>query len=113
MKVYSIFSVLAIAVTVSACGQSAPKCSDQATTDLVKEISRDELVSQLGQEVSDSIKLKVEAIRTTDFNEKVGSQECAAQLTMSGPGGSESLDITYTSEKTDDGEEFYVTVFGL
>ena len=113
MKIVYVGAALVIIATLGACSQSAPKCSDSETVQLVKEITRDEMVSQLGQEVSDSIKLEVGAIRTTDFNEKTGSQECAAQLSMTGPGGTETADITYTSEKTDAGKEFYVTVYGL
>ena len=40
------------------------------------------------------------------------SLECAANLEVSGPGGTHEAPITYTVEKTDDGD-FYVNVFGL
>ncbi|MEQ5818101.1 hypothetical protein [Halomonas sp. SCS19] len=113
MKFIYAGAVIVAATILGGCSQSAPKCSDNETVALVKEITRDGLVSQFGQEVSDSIQLEVDAIRTTDFNDKTGSQQCAAQLTIKSQGDTETADITYTSELADNGEKFYVTVYGL
>jgi len=95
------------------CSNEAPNCSDSDTTDLVIEIANKELVKSLGEEKTKSIKLSVETIRTKKVNKEVGSFECAADLKIEGPNGSNSLPITYTSELTDDGDSFYVNVFGL
>lgn len=101
---------------LAGCSSSAPKCSDSETTDLVLEISYEELARQLGSDltsVMEKFNLAVNAIRTTDENEKTGAYACAAQLDFIGEGNSESLPITYTVELTDDGEQFYVSVLGL
>ena len=99
-------------VGMTGCDNSAPKCSDQDTQDLVISIAHDELVEPRGEDFANKIKLSLDGIRTTDFNEKTGAQECAAELVMATPEKSMSADITYTSENTDDGN-FYVKVFGL
>jgi len=101
------------ALMLAGCGNSAPKCSDAQTQDLVKDIAKDELIESLGQQAANAVTLGLEGIRTTDFSEKTGAQECAAELTFTGPAGTNKLDITYTSENTDDAKNFYVTVYGL
>ncbi|MGK9046691.1 hypothetical protein KXR63_04895 [Stutzerimonas chloritidismutans] len=98
--------------TLSGCGSGVPGCGDQETKDLVSSIADREFAKQMGAEAAQLIKWKVIAIRTTDENEKTGAFECAANLEVSGPGGTHEAPITYTVEKTDDGD-FYVNVFGL
>mgnify|MGYP003667698454 FL=1 len=89
---------------------TAPKCSDLETQELVIQIMKDGLEEDSGKEFADSLTLVLSLIRTTDFNEKTGSQECAAELTMSNSDDSGTIHLTYTSELLDDGENFYVTV---
>jgi len=113
MKSGLIITAILLGSALTGCSQSVPSCSDSETTELVVEISNGELTRTIGQEVANEIELGVEAIRTTDTNEKTGAFSCAANLSMSGPRGKNSLPITYTVEKTDNGEEFYVNVFGL
>jgi len=108
-----ILAVLFTGAVITGCSSSAPKCSDTETTDLVKQIAKEQLAKLQGQEIADQIEMSVDAIRTTDSNDKTGAQQCAAQLTLKGPNGENSLDITYTSEKTDKGDEFFVNVYGL
>jgi hypothetical protein len=95
---------------------SVPSCSDSATTDLVIEISKGELASQAPQlksKIDDgSLTMVVDAIRTTDVNEKTGANTCAAGLKVSNDGEVNTLPITYSSEITDDGR-LYVNVDGL
>ena len=98
---------------VTACSSEAPNCTDSDTTDLVIEIANNELIKSLGKEAANTIEMSVDNIRTTDVNEKVGSFECAADLTFKGPRGSNSIPINYTSELANDGDEFYVNVYGL
>jgi len=95
------------------CSNEAPNCTSSETKDLVIQIVEGEFVKSLGKKSADSLTLSLENIRTKDVNEKVGSFECAADLKMTGPGGSESAPITYTSELANDGDEFYVNVYGL
>ena len=101
-----------ILVLVSGCSNSAPKCSDQKTIDLVLQIAKQELAKKLSQETLDKVGMNLDAIRTTESDEKTGKQKCAAQMIFKGPGGESKADITYASEKTDKGEQ-YVTVYGL
>lgn len=97
---------------LNGCGSGVPGCGDQETKDLVSSIADREFSKQMGAEAAKMINWKVVAIRTTDKNEKTGALECAADLEVSGPGGTHEAPITYTVEKTDDGD-FYVNVFGL
>lgn len=60
-----------------------------------------------------SISLKLVDIRTTAMDEKLGKYTCAADLEITGSGGSKKLPVQYTSELTDGGKQFYVTVYGL
>jgi len=90
-----------------------PKCSDTETINLVKQIAKEKLVGALGQKAADTIELSVGAIRTTDVNEKTGTQHCAAQMTIKSKSGTNTIDFTYKSEKTDKGDEFLVTAYGL
>lgn len=103
----------ALLLWLSACSSSAPRCSDEETKELVKQIVVEELQKGLPSDAVAKIEISVDAIRTTDTDEKTGAHSCAAQLNLKGPGGAQKHDITYTSEKTDDGDEFYVTVYGL
>ena len=113
MKIIPTLSTFIIAVVLTGCSNTAPKCSDQETQDLVIQISKDELVKQAGKDLASKVKLELSFIRTTDTNEKVGSFKCAAELVAIVDGVSNSSDITYTVELSDNGEEFYVNVFGL
>ncbi len=97
------------------CSPSVPKCGDEETIDLVKQIANDEMKNQLGGEAAKIFSYTVKAIRTTDEHDKTGAYECAAQLEIhaSTTGQSSEIPITYTVEATDKGDEFYVNVFGL
>lgn len=101
--------VLAALGLMSACSNNVPSCSDSQATDLVIEITKDEIASQYGQTRANELTLTLDAIRTTDENEKTGAFDCAADL-HSNEGS--QFPITYTVETTDDGR-VYVTVFGL
>lgn len=105
--------VAASLLVITGCSKSAPKCSDTETLDLVKKIAMEELEKQVDKEIASRISLGFEAIRTTDANEKTGAQQCAADLIVTGPAGSNKLPITYKSERTDKADEFYVSVYGL
>jgi hypothetical protein len=102
-------------IAISGCSQSVPKCGDTETTDLVKQIADREMGNQLGSEAAKMFSYTVGAIRTTSTNEQTGAHECAAQLgiTASNTGQTNEIPITYTVEMTDNGEEFYVNVYGL
>ena len=103
------------ALAVSGCSPTVPKCGDEEVTDLVKQIADEEMNNQLGAELAELFSYEVGAIRTTATNEKTVAYECAAELsiTASNTGMTNKAPITYTVEMTDDGEQFYVNVFGL
>ncbi len=111
LPVVSLLLLLMVSGVFPSSG--APKCSDTETINLVKQIAKEKLVAGMGQKAADTLKLSVGAIRTTDSNEKTGTQQCAAQLTVKGKGGENTIDFTYKSEKTDKGDEFLVTAYGL
>ncbi|OZT75399.1 hypothetical protein CE457_03130 [Vreelandella boliviensis LC1] len=94
---------------ISACSNNVPGCSDSQVTDLVLEITNDELTKVWGQEDANATHLSLNAIRTTDENEKTGALNCAAELSFN---QATKFPVTYTVEVTDD-EQIYVTVFGL
>lgn len=114
MKKLIIPSILST-IVISGCSQSVPKCGDTETTDLVKQIADREMGNQLGSEAAKMFSYTVGAIRTTSTNEQTGAHECAAQLgiTASNTGQTNEIPITYTVEMTDNGDEFFVNVFGL
>ncbi len=115
MKKALILSCTVMALAITGCSDSVPKCGDAETVDLVKQIADEEMGNQVGKEMAKLFSYSVEGIRTTDTNEKTGAFECAADLslTASNTGQTNSMPITYTVELTDDGEQFYVNVFGL
>jgi hypothetical protein len=93
--------------------KSAPKCDAAETIEAVKQTAREELIRQMNNDLTRDITFRLEAIRTTDFNEKTGKQACACNLIFISPNGESPLPITYTSELTDKGDKFIVTVYGL
>ncbi len=108
-----VLIVMFVGSVLSGCSNSAPKCSDSETIELVEQITLQKIAETYGQDTANGMEISVDAIRTTESNDKTGAQQCAAQLTFKGPIGEKSFDITYKSEKTDKGDEFYVTVYGL
>ena len=114
MKIFSkIVLFIVTSLLFISCSNEAPNCSDSDTKDLVIQIAEGELEKSMSKEKIETLELSVENIRTKNVNEKVGSFECAADFKITGPGGSSSLPITYTSELANDGDEFYVNVYGL
>jgi hypothetical protein len=112
--VFAVIGGLWIILTIGGA-VSVPKCGDQEATDLVKQIAGREMGNQLGAEAAKMFSYTIGAIRTTSTNEQTGAHECAAQLgiTANDTGQTNEILITYTVEMTDNGEEFYVNVFGL
>lgn len=100
---------------LAGCSNSVPECGDEETTDLVISIADEEMTRQVGEELAELFTYSVESIRTTDVNDKTGAYKCAADLeiTNDNTGEANEIPIEYTVESTDDGEEFYVNVFGL
>ena len=70
-------AVLALPVIaiLAGCSPPVPKCGDSETVDLVKQITNKEMSSQLGAEAAKLFSYSVNAIRTTDENDKTGIEE--------------------------------------
>ncbi|TXD98358.1 hypothetical protein ES754_05415 [Psychrobacter frigidicola] len=113
---YKSLLVIPLIALISACSPSTiPKCSAPEVIDTIKEIANEEMAIQLGSETAEKFTYAINSIRTTDENDKTGAFECAAQLEIHANTNDNSTEIpiTYTVEKTDDGQDFYVNVFGL
>ena len=108
--------VLAIATSglIAGCSSPTPDCSSDEATDLVIEITQDEMASYVGSSLAESLEYTLEGIRTREHDESIDTYLCAAELTISGlPQGPSSSGIEYSIESTDAGDEVYVEVFGL
>lgn len=90
---------------------STPKCNDTETKNLVKQITLEEFSKQ-GIE---QLEITLSNIRTSEYNKEIEKYGCTADLTASDKisGQTYSLPITYTSQATEDNDNFYVEVFGL
>lgn len=112
-----VIPVILLTVAFAGCSQSVPKCGDSEVVDLVKQIAESELGNHVTDEFvsAQGVSLNIDAIRTTSTNEQTGAHECAAQLviTVGKTGQTSEIPITYTVEMADNGDEFYVNVFGL
>jgi len=101
------------------CSRSAPACNDTETKETVMKIVKEKTAlkylidenKKKGEKLD--LKIRLLNIRTKKFDKETGSYECAADLEMEMEGKSVSSPITYTSELVDDGDNFYVTVYGL
>jgi hypothetical protein len=94
---------------------SSTTCSSKDVTQLVTEIAGEVMEEQVGLKAAMLFSYDIDFIRTTGVNEKTGTQECAAELKLNHSEADDfsKLPITYTVEKTDDGEGIYVNVYGL
>ena len=96
---------------LSGCG-GTPACGDNETKALVIDIAKDELIKQGMSEIMPKLKFSVDNIRTSSHDKSVDKYECAADFKMIGD-KTETISITYTSQNTDDGDNFYVEVNGF
>ncbi len=90
---------------------STPKCNDEQTKALVKQIATGELEKQ----GMSKVKLELSSIRTSAYHKKIDKYECAAEITIFYEVDTKlsTLPIIYTSQMTEDDKHFYVEVFGL
>lgn len=116
MRSLGILTILG-SVLFAGCSSEVPACNDSETKDLVLEIINDEVIGKFGVELANITDLSLESVRTTDTNDKTGSHSCAADLRIKQNSylrkQNNTVPITYTVESANDGEEFYVTVYGL
>jgi hypothetical protein len=113
LKTALTVGLLSSTLYLTGCNSGTPKCSASETKDLVIKIAKDELKKEGGASLIPKLKFDVINIRTTKHNKDVDSYECAADFKMTGPRISKTFPITYTVESADDGDKFYVSVYGL
>jgi hypothetical protein len=109
-KKLTIISTIAL-LSLTGCGKDAPKCSDERTTNLAIEIVKEQFLSMFtgGKEIGG---ITITTIRTIEHDKETGSYLCKGKITIAPKDETKPviLPITYKSESTDDGKEFYVSV---
>ncbi|GAA4649277.1 hypothetical protein GCM10023116_15510 [Kistimonas scapharcae] len=108
---YLVGSFIFLLLTLGAFSSGVPECGSSEATDLVVQIAQDKL--KVYGALANNLDMSVKSIRTTSTNEQTGSYQCAADMEVTGVNGTRSFPIKYTIELTDNGDEFYVNVFGL
>lgn len=106
----SIVIVSLIACFVSGCAKEPPKCSDEATFSLVRQIIADQLGGREGvtdKELQDN--MRIEFPRPSAYDEKIKKITCEAKLIA---GGTVEMPITYESQ-LDDKNQHIVSVGGI
>ncbi len=75
--------ILSIVIfSIIACSSKTPKCSDSETKDLVIEIVKQQL-SKIGAGSDlDGIEIKVDNIRTIEYQKNIDKYTCKAELIM-------------------------------
>jgi hypothetical protein len=137
MKIKGLYRLIFTALVVNSlggCGKSLLSCSDADVQNTVLEIVRREFKKRLGLIFInfdiDASKINLEGIRTRSSDER--RAECAAHLTIQFKlleahkkdaadvqqliklmSDAASKDITYSAERTDKGDDVYVTIRGL
>lgn len=109
-KIMSMIAIPMFAAIATGCAKEPPKCSDESTFTLIRQI----IVEQLGgrEGVTDKEleeNMKIELPRASAFDEKVKKFSCEAKLIA---GGSIQLPITYESQ-LDDKDQHIVSVGGI
>ena len=95
----TLFSTMAC---LAGCQDSVPKCSDDATIELVKTILSD-MLGRAGDETEAEMKsqMVIEYARASAFDEAIQKYTCEGKLVA---GGTYQLPITYESQIGDDGQ---------
>lgn len=109
-KSFLLIFVSAFAAVLAGCTKEPPKCSDESTFALVRQIIAEQLGGREGvtdKELEEN--LKIELPRASAFDEKIKKFSCAAKLVA---GGTIQLPITYESQ-LDDKDEHIVSVGGI
>ncbi len=110
LKKITIISTIAL-LSLTGCDKEAPKCSDERTTNLAIEIVKEQFLSMFtgGKEIGE---ITISTIRTIEHDKETGAYLCKGKITIAPKDETKPviLPITYKSESTDDGKEFYVSV---
>lgn len=116
-KIKSMITVTLVTAFIAGCAKEPPKCSDEDTFILIRQIIAKQLV--LGEGVSDKElqdNIKIEFPRAITFDEKIKKYSCEAKLIAGGTvgppitaGGAVEGPITYESQ-LDDKNQHIVSV---
>lgn len=110
IKTKSTIIATLVAAFIAGCAKEPPKCSDEDTFALIRQIIVDQLGGREGvtdKELHDN--MKIEFPRASAFDEKIKKYSCEAKLIA---GGSVELPITYESQ-LDDKNQHIVSVGGI
>ncbi|MBZ6971729.1 hypothetical protein JJJ10_22180 [Klebsiella grimontii] len=119
-----LLTILSIGLLLTGCDSGTPECNSKEAKDLVVSIAHEQMQKGLNQlrnsQVSglvpkgvENTQLSVIHVVTTTHKSSPDIYECAADLNMMLSGNTTSIPITYNIQKTDDGTQFIVNVFGL
>lgn len=104
--------VLITAGLMVGCGEKTPKCNSDDAKNLVVDISRKTI--EKGMTLDKDVQISVENVRTINHESGLDVYQCAADLTFTKPDLKNSLPITYSVQKTDEGNgQFYINIRGL
>ncbi len=109
-KTMSMIVLPLLAAIVAGCANEPPKCSDESTFSLIRQIIVDQLGGREGvtdNELQEN--MKIELPRASAFDEKIKKYSCEAKLIA---GGTIQLPITYESQ-LDDKNQHIVSVGGI
>lgn len=109
-KMKSTIIVTLVTAFIAGCAKEPPKCSDEDTFSLIRQIIVEQLGGREGvsdKELQDN--MKIEFPRASAFDEKIKKYSCEAKLIA---GGTVELPITYESQ-LDDKNQHIVSVGGI
>lgn len=115
---YKCLLIGMVMVSLSGCDSSTPKCGSDEAKNLVADIAIKPYLARSKVESDYDIPtLTVNNIRTQQHNSQLDIYTCAADIKFTyaiKPMFNKLRHITYTIQKTDDGNgEFYINVYGL
>lgn len=109
-KIKSTIIVTLVTAFIAGCSTEPPKCSDEDTFSLIRQIivkQLDGLEGVSDKELQDN--MKIEFPRASSFDEKIKKYSCEAKLIA---GGAVEMPITYESQ-LDDKNQHIVSVGGI
>jgi hypothetical protein len=110
VKISIVIILAAMSTLLTACSKEPPKCSDDSTAKLVRQIILGQIGGSEGlseKEIQEN--MKIEYPRASAFDKNVKKYNCEAQLIA---GGYYKLPITYESQ-LDDNNQHIVSVGGI
>lgn len=113
-------SCIFLSLLLSGCNSGTPECNSKEAKNLVISVAHDEYKKQFDQLRNSQLsggmehtRFSILNVRTTAHQSSLDVYECAADLNMTLSGKTSSIPVTYNIQKTDDGKQFIVNVFGL